>query len=44
MQNGSQLVKPEADFSKELSNSLSAFHFKMWVSEITYTLALVLSA
>lgn len=38
-----QLVKPEDDFSKELSNSLSAFHFKMLVSEITYSLALVLS-
>lgn len=40
----SQLVKPEADLSKELSNSLSAFHFRMWVSEITHSLALVPSA
>lgn len=37
----SQVVKPEADLSKELSNSLSAFHFRIWVSEITHPLALV---
>lgn len=40
----SQVVKPKADFSEELSNSISAFHSRMWVSEITHPLALVPSA